>query len=61
MVLLKNNFYEEINLKNPKTLRKCKNFLRPQMPELRFLKTLIFPKALLKLQNLVNFNIKIII
>ena len=26
------------------------------MPELQFLKTLIFPRALLKLQNWVNFN-----
>ena len=35
-----------MSLKNPKTLRKCKENLQPQMPELQFLKMLIFPSAL---------------
>ena len=42
-------FYKKISLKNAKTLRKCKENIQPQMPELKFLKTLIFPRAL---QNL---------
>ena len=39
-------FYNKMSLKNPKTLRKCKKNLQPQMSELQFLKTQIFPKAL---------------
>ena len=35
-----------MSLKNTKTLRKCQENLQPQMPELQFLKTLIFPRAL---------------
>ena len=35
-----------MSLKNPKTLRKYKENLHPQMPELQFRKTLIFPRAL---------------
>ena len=35
-----------MSLKNPKTLRKCKENLQPQLSELQFLKTQIFPKAL---------------
>ena len=35
-----------MSLKNPKTLRKSKENLQPQMSELQFLKTLIFPRAL---------------
>ena len=35
-----------MSLKNLKTLRKCSENLLPQMPELQFLETLIFPKAL---------------
>ena len=35
-----------MSLKNPKALRKCRENLQPQMPELQFLKTLIFPSAL---------------
>ena len=35
-----------MSLKNAKTLRNCYENLQPQMPELQFLKTLIFPKAL---------------
>ena len=32
-----------MSLKNQKTLRKCLENLQPQMPQLQFLKTLIFP------------------
>ena len=32
--------------KNPKTLRKCSENLQPQMIELEFLKTMIFPGVL---------------
>ena len=39
-------FYKKTRLKNPKTYRKCYENLQPQMPELKFLKTLIFPRAL---------------
>ena len=46
-----------MRLKNPKTLRKCSENLRPQMPGLQFLKTLIFARALSKLQNSINFTI----
>ena len=35
-----------MSLKNTKTLRKCQENLQPQIPELQFLKTLIFPGAL---------------
>ena len=35
-----------MSLKNPKSLRKCEENLQPQMPELKFLKTLISPGAL---------------
>ena len=35
-----------MSFKNPKTLRKYLENLQPQMPELQFLKTLIFPEAL---------------
>ena len=35
-----------MSLKIPKTLRKCQENLYPQMPELQFLKTLTFPRAL---------------
>ena len=38
------NFYQKMSLKNPKTLRKYEENLQPQMPELQFIKTLIFPK-----------------
>ena len=37
--------------KNPKTVRKCEESLQPQMPELQFFKTLIFPRALFELIN----------
>ena len=40
-----------MSLKNPKTLRKCYENLQPQVPELQFLKMLIVPRVLLKLQN----------
>ena len=40
---------------NPKTLRKCWENLQPQMPELQFSKTVIFPRVLWKLKNWVNF------
>ena len=39
-------FHKKMSLKNPKTLRKSKENLQPQMSELQFLKTLIFPRAL---------------
>ena len=39
-----------MSLKNAKTLRKCSENLQPQMLELKFSKTLIFPRALKKLQ-----------
>ena len=35
-----------MNLKNPKTSRKCLENLQPQMPGVRFSKTLIFPRTL---------------
>ena len=35
-----------MSLKNSKTLRKCEENLQRQIPELQFLKTLIFPSAL---------------
>ena len=35
-----------MSLKNSKTLRKCEENLQPQIPELQFLKTLIFRRAL---------------
>ena len=40
-----------MSLKYLKTLRKCYENLQPQMPELQFLKMLVFPKVVLKLQN----------
>ena len=40
----KKNFYKKMSLKNPKTLRKCLEYLQPQMSELQFLKALIFPE-----------------
>ena len=39
-----------MSLKNPKALRKCRENLQPQMPELQFLKTLIL-KTLLTILN----------
>ena len=50
----KKYFYDKMKLKNPETLRKCWENLQPQMPELQFLKALIFPRVLGKLQNSVN-------
>ena len=44
--LLRKFFIKKMSLKNPKTLRRCKENLQPQMPELQFSKTLIFPRAL---------------
>ena len=44
--LYKKNFYKKMSLKNPKNLRKCEENLQPQIPELQFLKTLIFLRAL---------------
>ena len=38
--------YKIMSLKNPKTLKNCYENLQSQMPELQFLKTLIFPGAL---------------
>ena len=35
-----------MSLKNPQTLRKCLENLQPQMSELKFLGTLIFPIVL---------------
>ena len=35
-----------MSLKKPKTLRKCLENLQPQLPELQFLKTLIFARIL---------------
>ena len=43
--------FMRMNLKNPKTLRKSLENLHPQMPELKFIKTLVFPRAVQKLQN----------
>ena len=31
-----------MSLKNPKTLRKCSENVQPQMPDLKYLKTVIF-------------------
>ena len=45
-----------MSLKIPKTLRKCKGNLQPQMIKLQFLKTLIFPRALQTLQNWGNIS-----
>ena len=47
----KKDFYKKMSLKNPKTVRKCSENLQPQMPEVQFLKALIFPRALFLLQN----------
>ena len=46
-----------MSLKTPKILRKFSEHLQPQMPELQFLKSLIFPRALWKLQIWVKFSI----
>ena len=45
-----------MSLKNQKTLRRCWENLQPHIPELQFLKTLIFPRVLENLQNWVNFH-----
>ena len=45
----KKHFYKKISLENPKTLRKYLENLQPQMPELEFLTTLVFARALAKL------------
>ena len=50
-------FYRKMSLKSPKTLRKCEENLQPQMPELQFLRALIFSRTLWKLQNWVNFSV----
>ena len=52
-----NNFYKKMDLKELKTLRKFLKNLQPQIPELQFLKALIFLRAFYMLQNLVNFII----
>ena len=46
-----------MSLKNLKTLRKCLEYLQPQMSELQFLKTSIFPRACSKQQKWVEVNI----
>ena len=46
-----------MSLKTPSILRKFSEHLQPQMPELQFLKSLIFPRALWKLQIWVKFSI----
>ena len=46
ILLYKENAYPNMSLKKPKTLRKCSEILQPQMPELQFLKSLTFPRAL---------------
>ena len=51
----KKAFYKKIGLKNPKTWRKYLENLQPQMSKQK-LKTLIFPRALQKLQIWVNFS-----
>ena len=50
-------FCKVMNLKNPKTFRTLSENIQPQMPEQQFLKVLIFPRALEKFQNYVNFSI----
>ena len=40
-----------MSLKKPKTLQKCYENLKPQIPELQFLKLLSFPRPLQKLQE----------
>ena len=40
------NSYEKLSLKNSEILGKCSENAQPQMPELQFLKTKIFPRAL---------------
>ena len=47
-------FYKKMSLKNPKTFRKCQENVRPQIPELEFLKTLIFTRVL-KVTQLIKF------
>ena len=49
--LYKKNFYKEASLKSMKTLRKCLDNLQSEMPDLQFLKTLIFTRAVLKSEN----------
>ena len=46
ILLYKENVYPKMSLKKPKTLRKCSEILQPRIPELQFLKTLTFPRAL---------------
>ena len=46
ILLYKENVYPNMSLKKPKTLRKCSEILQSQMPELQFLNTLTFPRAL---------------
>ena len=43
-----------MSLKTSKTLRKFQENLQPQMPELQFLKTLTFPRALSSLLMVVS-------
>ena len=50
-----NSFYEKMGLKNPN--RRKSPALNACTLHLQFLKTLIFPRALWKLQNGVNFSI----
>ena len=47
----KKTFYKKMSFKNQKNLRTFSENFQPQMPKLKFTKTLIFPRALQKLQN----------
>ena len=44
--LLEKNLHKKMSLKNPRNLRKGYENLQPRMPELQFVKTLIFRRTL---------------
>ena len=46
VIFYKKNFYKKVSLEKIKTLRKCYENFQPQISELQFLETLIFPVSL---------------
>ena len=48
---IRKKFYKKMSIKNSKTLENVKKNFQAQMPELQFLKMLIFHRALFKSQN----------
>ena len=53
---LQEKFLQENEPQKPRNLKKMLRKLKPQMPKLKFLKTLIFPSTLQRFQNWVNFS-----